>query len=205
MTQEEILAGYVFQHPELRTIEAQVRQACKVTSKAIYLYQAAALYHHARPYNGRRAMEIGTAYGYSCFYLASAMPQSYITTLNPNHDEVIAAQQTLSRFRYVEALEFASWDYYSLTTKFSREYGFIFVDGDHKQVGRDLPWFNRLEIGGLIMFHDYSPKDSARPCPPVYRAINEMAKKLGREPDVLIVDNDRVGMAGFIRRAGELI
>lgn len=205
MTSDELLSHYLKLHPELRAIEAQARQACKVTNKAIYPYQAAALYHYAKPHNGSRALEIGTAYGYSCFYLASAMPDSPVVTLNTSSAEVEAAKRTLAQFRYVEALEFVSWDYYSVTGKFNREYGFIFVDGDHKQIKRDLPWFNRLEVGGLILFHDYSPKDSTRACPPVYRAINEMAKQLGRQPDVLVVDNDKVGLAGFIRQAGEVI
>lgn len=205
MTPEEILATFIKQHPELHSIEQEARAAMRVTNKAVYPYQAAALYHHAKPYNGGRVLEIGTAYGFSCFYIASAMPDSPIVTLNTNADEVKAAQASLSRFPNVQVVEFVSWDYFSVTTKFNREYDFIFVDGDHKQIDRDLAWFNRLSIGGLIMFHDYSPKDSTRPCPPVYRAVNEMGKQLGRKPNILIIDGNKVGLAGFYRQFGETI
>jgi predicted O-methyltransferase YrrM len=97
---------YIKQHPELAAIEKAARQAVKNTKKAVYPYQAAALYHMARPYNGGHALEIGTAYGYSCFFLASAMPDSRITTLNASVGEIeaVAANGTLSQFPKVENL-----------------------------------------------------------------------------------------------------
>jgi hypothetical protein len=47
--------------------------------------------------------------------------------------------------------------------------------------------------GGLMLFHDYTPNNS----PHVVAAVNELGIKLGREPDVSIIDKDNVGMAGF--------
>lgn len=203
---DEWLIYYKKRHPELVAIEKEARRAVKNTKKAIYAYQAAALYHLAKPYNGGHALEIGTAYGYSCFYLASAMPDSKITTLNASVGEIesVMATGTLSRFKNVENLHRISWEYLKESDG-TAIYNFIFVDGDHKRVRNDLPFFNRLVDGGLMVFHDYSPLGSGRECPPVFEAVNELADYLGRSPDELIVDNKRVGLAGFRRRPGETL
>lgn len=206
MTPDQLLAGYIELHPELTNIERMARQTINNTKKAVYPYQAAALYHLAKPYNGGQALEIGTAYGYSCFYLAYAMPDSRITTLNASEGEVQAVKESkvLSRFPNVEILHRVSWDYLRESDG-TACYNFIFVDGDHKRVKKDFPYFNRLIDGGLMVFHDYSPLGSQRECPPVYEAVNDLAKYLRRNPDVLIVDDGGVGLAGFIRRRGETL
>lgn len=203
-TADEWLAHYVGQHKELTKIEKAARAAVPNTKKAVYPYQAAALYHHAKPYDGGQALEIGTAYGYSCYFLASAMPKSQIVTLNASEGEWVEDVKILERFKNVTPLHRLSWDYLAESDG-TAIYNFIFVDGDHKRVKNDFPYFNRLLTGGLIMFHDYSPLGSGRECPPVYEAVNELAKILKRPPDVLIVDDRQVGMAGFIRGEGEVI
>lgn len=205
-TADEWLAHYVAQHKELTKLEYAARKAIPNTKKAVYPYQAAALYHHAKPYNGGRALEIGTAYGYSCYFLASAMPDSQIVTLNASEGEWVEDVKILERFKNVTCLHRLSWDYLAESDG-TAIYNFIFVDGDHRPgpIRRDFQYFNRLLNGGLILFHDYSPLGSGRECPPVYEAVNELSKTLGRQPDVLIVDDRQVGMAGFIRKEGEVI
>lgn len=205
-TADEWLAHFQSQHKELAKIEYQARKAIPNTKKAVYPYQAAALYHYAKPYNGGWALEIGTAYGYSCFFLASAMPDSQIVTLNASEGEWVEDVKILERFKNVTPLHRLSWDYLAESDG-TAVYNFVFVDGDHRPapLKRDMQYFNRLVTGGLIMFHDYSPAGSGRECPPVYEGVNELAKILGRQPDVLIVDDRQVGMAGFIRKEGEVI
>lgn len=205
-TADQWLAHFQAQHKELKKIEEQARKAIPNTKKAVYPYQAAALYHYAKPYNGGRALEIGTAYGYSCFFLASAMPDSQIVTLNASEGEWVEDVKILERFKNVTCLHRLSWDYLKESDG-TAVYNFVFVDGDHrpKPLLRDMQYFNRLVTGGLIIFHDYSPAGSGRECPPVYEGVNSLAKVLGREPDVLIVDDKQVGMAGFVRKEGEVI
>lgn len=203
-TPDELLEQYFKLHPELIKIEHQARLIIRNTKKAVYPYQAAALYHLAKPYNGGQALEIGTAYGYSCYYLAHAMPQSRITTLNASEGEVEEDKKILYRFKNVEVLHRISWEYLKESDG-TADYNFIFVDGDHKHVRLDFPFFNRLIDGGLMVFHDYSPLDSTRHCLPVYEAVSWLSDYLAREPDVLIVDSNKVGMAGFIRKSGEVI
>lgn len=85
-------------------------------------------------------------------------------------------------------------------------HAFIFVDGDHRAeaVRHDMGWFNYLASGGLILFHDYSPAGSARPCPDVHDTLNAARDALGRDFDVLVASDDGVGMAGWVRRDGEV-
>lgn len=205
-TADQWLSHYITQHPELTKLEYAARKAIPNTKKAVYSYQAAALYHHAKPYNGGQALEIGTAYGYSCYFLASAMPDSRIVTLNASEGEHKEDVKILAKFKNVTCLHRLSWDYLAESDG-TAIYNFIFVDGDHRPgpIRRDFQYFNRLLTGSLILFHDYSPLGSGRECPPVYEAVNELSKMLGRQPDVMIVDDKQVGMAGFIRREGEVI
>lgn len=200
------LEYYLNLHPELVQIEQEAHQVVKNTKKAVYPYQAAALYHLAKSYNGGKALEIGTAYGYSGFYLANAMPDSQLITLNASEGEIEAVGNNgvFANHPNVVNLHRISWEYFKEGDG-TADLNFIFVDGNHKHVKRDFPFFNRLIDGGLMMFHDYSPLGSRRHCPPVFEGVNDLAAFLGRKPDVLIIDDGQVGLAGFIRRPGECI
>lgn len=206
LTPDQLLNHFVKLHPEINKVEKQARATIPNTKKAVYPYQAALLYHLGKQYDGGQALEIGTAYGYSCFYLASAMPNSQIVTLNASEGEWLEDVKILERFKNVTCLHRRSADYFGESDG-TAIYNFVFVDGDHRPnpLREDMRYFNRLLTGGLIMFHDYSPLGSGRECPPVYEGVNEFAKKLGRQPDVLVVDSAQVGMAGFIRKEGETV
>lgn len=170
---------------------------------AIKEYQAGWLYVLTRPFNhtGARILEIGTLCGYSAAAMAEAAPLARTLSSNPNKPEVDTASRRLAGYTNVKVLAAYSWDYLALSP--SDTWDMIFVDGDHKQVQRDLPWFNRLKIGGLMLFHDYSPREAGNPCIPVYEAL-EAVRREKRAPDVELVDNNRVGMAGWYRREGEI-
>lgn len=174
-----------------------------VYRREIYEHQAAALYRLARDRNraGARFLELGTAYGYSAGIMAAAAPLAQIVTLNPHEDEARAARRNLEAARNVAVIVACSWDYLARYT--GPEFDLIFVDGDHKQIRRDLPWWNWLAVGGVMVHHDYSPAESARPCPPVYRALNEFSEWLGRAPDVSIIDDGLAGMVGYTKREGD--
>lgn len=169
---------------------------------AIKEYQAGWLYVLTWPFNrkGARILEIGTLCGYSAAAMAEAAPLARLVSLNPNKPEVDTASRRLAGYKNVQMLAAYSWDYLAIAPS---EWDLIFVDGDHKQVKRDLPWYNRLKIGGLILFHDYSPREAGVPCIPVYEAL-EAVRREQRAPDVELVDNNRVGMAGWYRRDGEI-
>ncbi len=102
---------------------------------------------------------------------------------------------------HVELVEAKSWDLLGQYLGMDM----IFVDGDHKNVVRDLPWWNALKPGGFMFFHDYTPADAtSRPCPPVYEALNDFSIYLKRpEPDVIVVDDGKLGMAGFYRTSSD--
>ena len=71
-------------------------------------------------------------------------------------------------------------------------------------MAEDLPWYNKLKVGGLMIHHDYCPADApVRPCRWVYETVNAFSTRL-HAPDVLMADDTREGMAGHYRREGEV-
>jgi predicted O-methyltransferase YrrM len=164
-------------------------------------YQAAVLYYLAKSYNfgGARFLEIGTYNGYTTALLAEAAPAAEILSIGPLPWEYDHAKENLTGYPGIKLVCSTSQDYYALYA--GPPFCFVFVDGDHKRIYEDLAWWRFVEPGGLMIFHDYSPNGSIRPCPPVYRCMEKLREK--REPDILIVDSDLIGMIGFRKRAGE--
>lgn len=158
-------------------------------------HQYAFLYHLAEPYNGGRILDIGAFKGRSALVLSYACPDARIVTLEPyRFDE---ARRNTRRRRNITVVKEYSWRYLAAHPKAT--FDLVLVDGNHKKVQLDIPWFNRLACGGLILFHDYSPVT----VPHVYRPVNNMGRRLGREPDVLLMDEKDIGIAGFYRREAE--
>jgi len=185
-----------------------VRQHIPPGKKEVLPYQAAALYLLASqvPCPGS-ILEIGTSRGFTATTMALAAPWAMVTTLEIDPEKARVAQRAMAELFNVCVIHRASTVYMNRITAPEDRHGYdlIFVDGDHKNVKADLPWFNRLNIGGLILFHDYSPADSPHACPPVYDALNEFALTLGRPFDVHIVDDKRAGMVGWYRKEGETV
>lgn len=194
--------------PEIREILMKVGQDVPYLKRQIAPFQGAALYALARQFDNpdSHILEIGTAWGYSAAILSLAAPQATVVTLNPKDHEMDRAEKHLEGYENIEFVRVRSWDY--LWNYSEPEPDMVWIDGDHARILRDLPWFNLLKVGGLILFHDYAPPDSARPCSVVYYAIQMFGTLLGktpggRDPDVLIIDNQKVGMAGFYRNKDE--
>jgi len=162
-------------------------------------WQLAWLYALAQPYDGAPILEIGTYKGKSALVMAMACPRSPIVTLTIHGPEAAEAARVLAG-RHVDIRIVKSWDY--LAGYSGPELSMVYVDGDHNQLTRDLGWFNHLVTGGLLLLHDWSPVGTSgvQAC---YRDIGEFSAKLGRPPDLQIVDTRQVGMAGFYRREGE--
>lgn len=187
----------------LQTVElANALQDCEHIDGRMFPYQMAALYRLAQPYDGGRILEIGCYRGRSALMMALAAPHAKIVTMSPIREHVDAALVN-TRKHNITVLQGYSWDY---LRRDAHAWNMIFVDGDHRQVARDLPWFNRLEIGGLMLFHDYTREHSThkhRGFPEVCAAVDGLSKQLGRAPDVKIIDAYNIGMAGFYRKEKE--
>lgn len=160
-------------------------------------WQAAALFKLTLPYDqpGATILEIGTGAGYSTAIIAQAASNAHIITLNTNKQERLDSLRALSPWRNIQSIGRASWDF--LDSYRGPHLNMIFVDGDHKRMTRDLPWWDWVAPGGLMLFHDYSE----RQCPPVYGALNKWRDELGRAFDVLLMDGDGIGLAGFYKES----
>ncbi len=131
--------------------------------------------------------------------MAQAAPDAAILTLNYNASQVTKAIVNLLPYPNVKVQCGTSWEI--LEAYEGPELAVIFVDGDHKLAALDAPWFNQLAAGGLILFHDYTPIEAWS----VVATVVAMGVALGRDPDIMIVDNNGIGMAGFYRRKEESI
>lgn len=209
MNSEIIKAIKAMYCPEINEVLLRVVEDVPYLKRQIAPFQGAVLYAMAQQYNDADAhiLEIGTAWGYSAALLSLAAPYANIVTLNPKDHEMDRAEQHLRKYPNVELVRRVSWEY--LAEYEGPELDMVWIDGDHARIIRDLPWFNLLKEGGLILFHDYSPRTSSRPCSVVYHAVNMFATLLGdvpegRRPSVRIVNDTEVGMVGFYRESDEV-
>jgi predicted O-methyltransferase YrrM len=148
---------------------------------------------------GGRILEIGSGHGGSAYMIVRAWPWAQFISLTISSTEARIAAEYLAKEGgpHVHILVTASSEF--LAGHNGLPLDLIYVDGDHRHCAADLAWFNHLADKGLILFHDYSPQA----CPPVYAAVNALGQALGREPDVVLMDTNEIGMAGFYRREGE--
>lgn len=195
---EQAFKDYVIQYdPGARLSLNKVKHNVSFIKRQIAEYQGLLLWVLANQVLAGHILEIGTAWGFSAGMLAEGSPTSAITTLNPKETEYPVAVKNLRCWNNVEVVKMQSSAYYSVHPDML--YDFIFVDGDHDNVYLDFLWWFRLKPNGLILFHDYSPDGSGRPCAPVYDQVNRWMPSIGKhEPDIFYCDTRGVGMAGFI-------
>ncbi len=158
------------------------------------LFNLCALYNQ----DGSLMLDIGTYHGYSASIMAQAAPRATIITCNPVEAEVDVARANLKEYANVKVRQAHSWD---LLEKWEEGLiDFIFVDGDHNKVGRDLGWYKHLVIGGLMIFHDYNPPGCGAESPVLRCVLDAWIKKKGRPFDYVLIDEDRNrGMVGVNR------
>jgi predicted O-methyltransferase YrrM len=163
--------------------------------QAQQLFNLAALFNQ----EGARALDIGTFHGFSASIIAQALSRGHVTTINPREDELVVARKNLARFKNIEVVQALSWEYFAAYD--GPLFAFIFVDGHHNQVARDLDWWHRMEAGGLMLFHDYNKPHCKRDSPVVRKVLDDFAARLGRKFDIVAVDETKdVGMVGFYRQ-----
>jgi predicted O-methyltransferase YrrM len=75
-----------------------------------------------------------------------------------------------------------SWPAFQEAARAGERYSFIFIDGSHKahRVMQDICWARLLEPGGLLCFHDYTPR-----LPGVVFAVDRL---LGANPNYEIAE-----------------
>ena len=204
-SQAEIMAEAVRRQPTVGVVLDRLQRDLEhYPKREIRQYEAAILFTLAAQYNhaGALIFEIGTCWGWSAAVMSEAAPLARIVTCTPNPNHFKIASRNLVAYPNIEVKGERSVDL--LADPALDNLSLVFVDGDHQHVRDDLPWFNRLAAGGLMFHHDYSPPwSSPRPCRWVWDTLNEFTAKV-HLPDVLIVDENEEGMAGWYRQSGEV-
>lgn len=159
----------------------------------------AAIYLLATQYNkaGASFVEIGTNNGRTACAMALAAPLARITTLDADPNMTAIARQHVSGYTgyaNIWPVTLPSWEALSSYQGISLD--LVFVDGDHDLVERDMPWWNNLRPGGLMLFHDYDEG-----FPEVVRCVDLLAARMGRSLDVLVRPDG--GLAGLYKRKGD--
>lgn len=204
-TPNEIIDIIRQKHREIDAVLALSNSVKQQYKGTVQDYQAACLYALAKPYNNKEAriLEIGTGLGFSTSFLAQACPDAQIITLSVRPDESEHAKNIVQKnlgFKNVEFKAMESWKYYNVREN-TEYFDFVFVDGDHAKVQRDLVWYNDLHQDGLILFHDYCPEFAKNPQPHVYATLNAWKDNLQKDNfDVLITDNFHIGMCGIYKK-----
>jgi len=169
-----------------------------IPTSGIIPYQDGILYFVMAPMNGN-ILEIGTRWGHSASIIAQTCPSAKILSIEPGDERVLKSREFLAPYTNVTVLHTKSWEY--LQTFSGPKLDAIFIDGHHRLVGYDVPWFNWLKEGGRILFHDWSSWG----CWHVVKAVELMSRQLKRRPDLEIIDTNQKGMVAFYRRPGEYI
>lgn len=178
--------------PKLETVLWKVR----LLSGSIALWQQAVLAHLASQYDREDAvlLNIGAKYGLSTACLCLGAPKAFVHTLEPEVKRVGIAARHLARYNAQVHAE-KSWDFLEKMPKLKVD--MVFLDGCHREVERDMPWFDRLKPGGLFLSHDYA----AWKFPYVVEALEKLKKRQGKAAfDVLILDEREAGIAGLYKR-----
>lgn len=204
LSRDDLMKQMLDLYPEWPTVAEAVRAKVPPNNKEVWPEQAAAIAYLASQFTKPRTsmLEFGTNRGYTAAVLATACPTAQVVSLEPDPMKRKQARQNLAGMPIsVRPQQSVAW--LEHTADLTEKYDMIFVDGDHKNIEHDLPWWGRLKVGGLFLHHDFSPEGSDRPCPPVYNALNAFSTRLGRPMDVLMSDSSGVGLGGWYRRVRE--
>jgi len=187
--------------PDLEAISQRIYTCAPRGKRSVWDSEVMVIYALASEYNrsGANLLDIGTYHGYTAAAMALAAPRAKVVTLNPKSWEWNTARKNLDEIPNATPLLLRSFDLLNIYQ--GPNLDMIFVDGDHVRARDDLPWWNFLNTGGLMLFHDYGTEGiQGRGARPVMDAIQELKKLLKRDFDVLALDNRQSGMAGFYRK-----
>lgn len=145
-------------YPEGAKARRNAVRMCRGGAENLMLsHESTLLWALAKQYNydGAHFLEIGTYKGCSCSVMAQAAPLAQIQTLEVDAQAARDARDVLSVFPNVLVKTEDSSIY--LRTYNGPMFNLILIDGDHRRIAQDIPWWSWLIGGGLILFHDYWP------------------------------------------------
>jgi len=165
------------------------------------------LYIIARQYNeeGKNILEVGTNRGKSAYTMATAAPLANLTSLEIDREQWLIAKR-IHETGYVAEFITVPPVKTNLLLVDSAEYlasykgpnlDMVFIDGNHFEgVLVDAGWWNHLNIGGCILFHDAHGMFLS-----VKEVIGRLEGLTGRKPDIHLRTDYCI--AGFYKEKGD--
>ena len=165
------------------------------------------LYLIAMQYNqrGMNILEVGTHRGKMAYLLATAASEASVTSLEIDKKNWLFAKGIHETGMIYSEPKVAPVDTILLLCDSAEylasyngpQFDMIFIDGDHGDgVLIDVGWWNHLNVGGCILFHDYI-------ClyPKVEEAVGRIEILLDRAPDIKFLPDG--GLVGFYKEPGD--
>ena len=139
-----------------------------------------------------KLLEIGVKHGFTLAIMAMACPLAKLLGVNPSLREIGIAKKNLAPYKNVELVCSKSWDY---LPECQTMFDVIFVDGDHNNIAKDLPWWTRVRDGGLMLFHDYDYNHSRI----VFNQLNQFLVALDKAYFDFHMDINGNGLVGLYK------
>ena len=146
---------------------------------------------------GRRALELGTATGYSALHIAQGLtPEGQLISLEHSQDRAAEARANFARAGAQSQIEVLAGDALQEIEKMEGQFDLAFLDIDKADYLRTLPHLHRLlRPGGLLVadntgFSDAQPFNQALKTSPQWLEVNLLCYLPQHSPDY-----DGVGLA----------
>lgn len=146
---------------------------------------------------GRRALELGTATGYSALHIAQGLaPGGQLISLEHSQDRAVEARANFARAGAQSQIEVLTGDALQEIEKMEGQFDLAFLDIDKADYLRTLPHLHRLlRPGGLLVadntgFSDAQPFNQALQTSPQWMEVNLLCYLPQHSPKY-----DGVGMA----------
>ncbi len=106
----------------------------------------------ARAAGARRMLEVGTAIGYGTLWLAQAVPEAHIVSIDRSPQRLARAREALTRAGVADRVELVEGEALEILPGLEGPFDLVYLDGDKATYRRCLDLgLQKLRVGGLVV------------------------------------------------------